>query len=184
MTKGDSVEFQRRKIKLFILSGKAQSGKNEVASMIEEYYGTRAISVSYAYYIKDYLLRMGKYDEKDKEHYRSLLQDFGTELLHNQIDENLLIRRVCEDIEVFSYFYDVVIITDARFIPEIEIPKEKYEDAVVLRITSSIRHIEEERQNHITETALDTYKNFDYVLENNEDKETLKANVIAILKGV
>lgn len=184
MSKGDFVEFQKRKIKLFILSGKAKSGKSAVANIIQKYYGKRCITISYAYYIKDYLIRMGMYDETNKEQYRKLLQDFGSILLHNRIDDELLIRRVCEDIEVFSYFYDIIVITDARLLPEIEIPKEKYKDAIVLRITSNTRHIEEERQQHITETALDMYSGFDYIIENNDDLKTLRENVISILKGV
>ena len=57
------MKFEKHDIKLIILSGKAHSGKSLVADMINDYYGSKCISISYAYYIKDYLSRMNRYSE-------------------------------------------------------------------------------------------------------------------------
>ena len=101
--------YHKKNEVIYILSGKAESGKNVVADIIEKYYGkNNCIKISYAYYIKDYLTRMGKYNDKEKQKYRSLLQEFGVDFLATKVDSNLLINRVLEDIEVFSYFYKII----------------------------------------------------------------------------
>ena len=177
--------YQKKNSKIFILSGKAKSGKNVIANTIEHYYGKeKCIQISYAYYIKDYLTRMGKYNEREKTKYRSLLQRFGVDFLGQQINSKFLIHRVLEDIEVFSYFYDVIIITDARLIDEIEIPKQEFNNITTIRVTSKKENdLTEEERKHITEVGLDTYRKFDYVIENDSDLEQLKNKTIEILKG-
>lgn len=177
--------YQKKNLKIFILSGKAASGKNVVANIIQEYFKKEnCIQVSYAYYIKDYLTRMGKYSESEKSRYRSLLQEFGTDFLSKHIDSHFLINRVLEDIEVFSYFYNVIIITDARLLEEIEIPKQKFQNVTTIRIVSSLsNNLTEAEQKHVTEIGLDTYEKFDYIIDNNSNLEELKKKTVAILKG-
>lgn len=177
--------YQKRNSKIFVLSGKARSGKDVVANVIEEYFGKdNSIKISYAYYIKDYLTRMNKYNENEKSKYRSLLQDFGVELLSKKISPNFLIDRLMQDVEVFSYFYDVIIITDARLVNEIEIPRRKFDNITTIRILNdSINDLTEIERKHITETGLDTYKDFDYIINNNSSLEELKNKTIEILKG-
>lgn len=177
--------YEKKSPVIFILSGKARSGKDLVANIIEEYFcNKKCIRVPYAYYIKDYLKRMGTYDESEKSKYRSLLQEFGVEFLAKNIDSKFLINRTMDDIEVFSYFYDVIIITDARLIDEIEIPKTKFKNVITIRIlNNNTNDLSEKEQKHITETGLDTYLNFDYIIENNSTFEELKNKITQILKG-
>lgn len=178
--------YQKKNVKIFVLSGKAKSGKNAVANIIEEYYKKEnCIELSYAYYIKDYLTRMGKYNEMEKEKYRSLLQEFGVGFLGKQVDSKFLIHRLLEDIEVFSYFYDVIIITDARLVDEVEIPKQKFANVTTIRISNNNQNnLTDEERKHITETGLDGYTKFDYIIENDATIEVLKEKTIEILKGV
>ena len=182
---GENNMYQKKNLKIFILSGKAASGKNVVANIIQEYFKKEnCIQVSYAYYIKDYLTRMGKYNESEKSRYRSLLQEFGIDFLSKHIDSHFLIRRVLEDIEVFSYFYDVIIITDARLIDEVEIPKKHFQNVTTIRITNHTKNdLTEMEQKHITEVDLDLYEKFDYVIENNGSLEELQEKVRFLLKG-
>ena len=127
---------------------------------------------------------MNKYNENEKSKYRSLLQDFGVELLSKKISPNFLIDRVMQDVEVFSYFYDVIIITDARLINEIEIPRQKFDNITAIRILNdNVNDLTETERKHITETGLDTYKDFDYIINNNSSLEELKNKTIEILKG-
>ena len=51
--------------------------------------------------------------------------------IKNNIDDKLLINRILQDIEVFSYFYDIIIISDARLVDEIESIKEKSLDFII-----------------------------------------------------
>lgn len=178
--------YRKRNPLIVVLSGKSKSGKNLVASYIKEYFGGPAcIEVAYAYHIKDYLKRMNKYDEQNKENYRSLLQEFGADFLLKEIDPKFLINRVREDISVFSYHYDVIIVTDARLVPEIKMPKEEFKNVVTIRITSNRdNELSNEQQKHITETGLDNYSDFDYIIENNTSIEELKNKVIKIMNEV
>lgn len=181
------MEFKKRKSKIFILSGKAKSGKDFVAGLMQEYYkDKKSICVSYAYYLKDYIKRMTDWDGSEESKPREFLQQLGIELIKNQIDDQLLIHRVVEDIEVFSYFYDVIIVTDARIKEEIEIPKEKFPDAITIRIERehSTSKLSDEQKHHFTETALDTYSNYDYVFENNGTKEEARENLEVLLKEI
>lgn len=161
--------------KLIILSGKARSGKDTVLEIIKEYYKEeKVMNISYSYYLKDYLKRMGNFNEINKP--RTLMQKFGEEL--RNIDKNFLINRVMEDIEVFKNYYDIIVITDARLKEEIEIPKQKYE-LVSIRIERDLDNgLNELEKNDITETNLDDYENFDYVIKNDEN---LKENIWRIL---
>jgi len=166
--------YQKKLKQIFILSGKARSGKDTVAEIIEEFYkDKKVIKLSYSYYLKDYLKRMNLYNEKNKP--RSLMQDFGQNLLR-KIDNNFLINRLLEDIEVFSYFYDIIIVTDARMKNEIIIPKEKYENVKTIRIVRDNydNGLTEKEKENITETDLDNYNNFDKIIYNDSN---LKENV-------
>lgn len=178
--------YKKRTPLIIILSGKAKTGKNEIANIIQNYYGEeKCIQVSYAYYLKDYLKRMHKYNEIDKDRNRTLLQEFGIDFLGNEINPKFLINRTMEDIHIFSYFYDIIIITDARFIDEIEMPKQFFENVITIKVTSKyINNLTEDEKKHITETALDNYQNYDYKIENDGTKEELKDKIFEVLKGV
>lgn len=179
------MNFKKRNPKIYVLSGKAKSGKDYVASVMEKFYSNqKCIRISYAYYLKDYLKRMNCWDGKEETKPRELLQQFGIELIKNQISDTLLIERVKQDIEVFSYFYDVIFITDARRKEEIEMPKQTFSNVTTIRIER--KHYEdgltESERNHYSETALDDYHNYDYVIFNHGEESDLKHQCEMILK--
>ena len=162
------MEFIKRNPKIFILSGKARSGKTETAKIIENYYKEKkCITISFAYYLKDYIKRITGWDGNENTKPRELLQHLGIELIKNNIDDKLLINRVLQDIEVFSYFYDIIIISDARLVDEVESIKDKYPNSVSIRISNNDNNnLTDKQKNHITETGLDNYNNFDYFVNN------------------
>lgn len=177
------MEYRNHRPKIYILSGKAKSGKNLVSKMILEYYqNKKCIELSYAYSLKEYVKNITGWNGEEKEKPRDFLQSLGIDLL-KKIDSNFLINRVCQDIEVYSYFYDVLIITDARLKEEIEIPKNKFENVTVIRIerNSTENGLNEIQKQHITETALDHYHEFDYVICN-DNYQNLQNQVYSILK--
>lgn len=127
------MQYSNRNPKIFILSGKAKSGKNLIADFIEEYYSDKkCIQLSYAYYLKQYVKKITTWDGNEQNKPRDLLQSLGIDLI-KKIDDKLLIRRVMEDVQVYSYFFDVIIITDARLIEEIETPKSLF-NCITIRI--------------------------------------------------
>ena len=168
------MQYINKNPKIFILSGKAKSGKNYVADIISDYY-KNSIQISYAYYLKQYVKKISNWDGLEETKPRTLLQTLGIDLI-KKIDKELLIRRVMEDIKVYSYFFDVIIVTDARLKEEIDIPKKLFK-CVTIRINGKDNDLTLEQKNHITETDLDDYK-FDYVINNTKDE------VLKILGGI
>lgn len=165
---------------IFVLSGKAKSGKNLIADKIENYYkNKRCIQISYAFYLKNYVKNIYDWSGSEEDKPRELLQKIGIDLIKNKIDSNLLIRRVCEDIKVYSYFYDIIIITDARLKDEIEIPKRLFNNVVTIRIDSIYydKKMTIEQMNHITETNLDNYNKFDYVINDFDKLEEILSKI-------
>ena len=162
------MEFIKRNAKIFLISGKARSGKGEISAIIENYYKEKkCITISFAYYLKDYIKRITNWDGSENTKPRDFLQQLGIELIKNKIDNKLLINRILQDIEVFSYFYDIIIISDARLIDEIETIKEKYKNSIVIRVNrDEDNDLTNIQKNHITETNLDNYNNFDYIVSN------------------
>lgn len=165
------MELLKRKVKIIILSGKARSGKDKVADIITNYYNDLKVKkLSFAFYLKQYVKSISNWNGEESTKPRELLQNIGIDLIKNKINNKLLINRVIEDIEVYSYFYDVIIITDARLIDEVEDIKNKY-NVITIRINSSIdNNLSDIEKNHITEINLDNYK-FDYVIENHYDSK-------------
>ena len=178
------MEFIKRNPKIFILSGKARSGKTETAKIIENYYKEKkCITISFAYYLKDYIKRITGWDGSEDTKPRELLQKLGIELIKNNIDDKLLINRILQDIEVFSYFYDIIIISDARLVDEIEFIKVNHPNSISIRINNNdINNLTKEQKNHITEIGLDNYDKFDYSVNN--DYVNLEKEIENILRRV
>lgn len=179
------MEFNKKNTKIYILSGKAKSGKDMVSKIITNYYkDKKCISISYSYYLKDYIKRIAGWNGSEDDKPRDLLQQIGIELIKNRINNRLFINRLLEDIEVFSYFYDVIIVTDARLKEELEIPKQKLKNVVTIRINRDNidNKLTSEQKSHITEIALDNYSNFDYVINNDKDYKRLEDKVLKIME--
>ena len=176
------MEFNKRQVKVIILSGKAGSGKSYVANKLNEKL-SNSIVISYASYLKEYVKNISDWDgsEESKEEVRTLLQQIGVELIKNKIDDKFLINRVLQDVEVYSYFFDYIIISDARFIDEIECIKNE-SNSFVINIIGKDNNLTNEEKKHSTEVSLDDYDNFDYILDNR--KENIESDIENIIKKV
>ena len=162
------MEFKKKDVKIIILSGHSGSGKTTISNIIKKCHD--CIVLSYSSYIKNIALNVTDWSGSTLTKPRLFLQQFG-DVLRNY-DKNIFINRMLEDIYAYSYFYDLIVIDDARFASEIEVIKKNY-DVLSIRIMGSKKPLEENLKNHITETSLDNYNDFDYVIENDinvEDK--------------
>lgn len=160
------------KPQIYVISGKAGSGKDKAASIIKDIYSNKkCITVSYAYYLKDYLKRMGLYTSDDVKP-RKLMQDYGL-YLKEKMGANFLIKRTLEDIKIFEEYYDVIIITDARLKGEITEVLKLYPNAITIRIIrpNFDNKLSDIEKNDITECDLDNYEGFNYVILNDENFE-------------
>ena len=88
-----------------------------------------------------------------------------------------------EDIEVLQYYFDNFVVTDARFPNEIERVKDKFsKNTYVIRINRDELRLKGQQALHESETALDDYSSFDFIIDNNSTLEDLKDNIFKILK--
>lgn len=176
-----------KKLKIFLICGKARQGKDTIASIIKENYESKrikTISLSYSYYIKDYAKRIIGWDGSEETKPREFLQFISTDLIKNKIDKNFFVRRMIEDIKVFSNYYDIIVIPDVRLRSEIDMIREEFEDVCAIHVerTNFESELTLEQKQHYTEIDLDSYDNYDYKVINDGSLEDLKTKIINILK--
>ena len=96
------------------------------------------------------------------------------------------VKRMLEDIEVYSYFFDVLIISDARLKSEVIEPRQKFKNVFAVRVVrpNFENGLTAEQQQHITEIDLDDYKEYDYYIVNDKTLEDLKIKVNNIVEDV
>lgn len=168
--------------KIFILTGKARQGKDTVCEFIKEYYkDLKVLHLPNNYYMRDYAKRIIGWDGNDVTKPRELLLQLAD--FARSFDEHFYIKRTIEDISIFSQYYDIIIIPDARFPYEIELPKEKFENVISICVTRPNYNSElsSENKNHPTETSLDSYDNYDYNIINDGTIEDLKNKIYDLL---
>ena len=174
-------------MKVFIISGKARSGKSTLSELIKKYYeniGLKTIVLAYARYIKMYAQDVSDWDGSDETKPRELLQFLGTEIIRNKIGQQFFVKRIVDDIKIYSNFMDVAVISDARFIDEIEYPKKHFKDAITINIVKPnlVTDLTDKQQQHPSEISLNDYNKYDYVIVNDGTLEQLEEKVINILR--
>lgn len=183
--------MEKREPKIFLIAGRARHGKDTVAAMMRGIYlknGYQPERLQFSYYIKDYAKRLTSWDgsEETKGDIRNFLQELGTEIIRKQIDSDFFINRVCEDIMVYSFFCDVLTISDVRFPREIEVVKSRFPNVISILVDrpNFDSPLAGNEKNHATEVALDDYHDYDYVIKNDGTIEELKEKVLELVKEV
>ena len=108
-------------MKIFLIAGKAGSGKSEVADIIKNYYeeeNKKVVVTEYSKYLKLYAKEILAWNGEEPKP-RSFLQDLGVTIRENMDDPLFLIRRMIEDIRIYDLYSDIVIISDVRLKKEI-----------------------------------------------------------------
>lgn len=157
------------KMNIYLICGKAGSGKTKVANIIHQKIKKSVIS-NLSKYIKLFALEMTNWDGTDENKPRTFLQNMGDKL--RAIDEYFLPKRMTEDIKIYQEYYDTLIISDVRLIKEIEYFKNNPRlntKTIYVKSPKSYRNLTLQEQQHLTETELDTYNKFDYIIENDEN---------------
>ena len=174
-------------MKIYVICGKARHGKDTTALAIKKAYSDKkVINLSYGSYIKEFAKNISDWDGSEETKPRELLQHLGTEVIRNNIDKDFFIKRLCNDIRVYSYYFDVITISDARFPDEVITPKKLFDDVITIKVVRDNfeTSLSDEEQKHSTETALDGFNDYDYVIENNGSIDELNEKVKTIVKEV
>ena len=173
-------------MRIFLICGKAGVGKNEVANIINEYYNTKhqsTVITGFSKYIKIFAKEVLNWDGNEDSKPRDFLQNLGQNA-RKLIDENIFVDRMLEDLQIYQTLVDNVIISDVRLKNEIFWIKHNYKNVYVIRVNKDIDNLKSYQKKHNTEIALDKYKKFDYIIDNNQTTKELKEKVLDILKEV
>ena len=81
-------------------------------------------------------------------------------------------------------FFDVIVISDARFVDEISIVKDNFSNVSVINVLGKSNDLTFEQQNHSTETGLDNYGDYDFIINNDGSKEELRDKIFYLLEEV
>lgn len=166
-------------MKIILIAGKSGSGKTTLAEEIlkeAQKEGKRVLKTEFSKYVKLYAQEMVGYTIETKEQHRKFLQDMGS--MVRGMDEDFFIDRMLDDFVVYeSLAYDIVVISDVRLINEIKkIKKSKYQ-VITCKVMNA--HGKDKLMGslaeHVTETELDTYKTFDFIIVNKKETDLKEA---------
>ncbi len=175
-------------MKIILIGGKANSGKDSTAEYIDEYYRSRGldvVNIQIAYYIKMYAKQIAKWDGDNETKPRQLLQDLGTELIRKQIDEYFFIKRIIQDIDIYSRYFDVITISDGRLPEEFASIKLAYPETVTVHVTRPgfTSRLTKDQKAHVTEALVDEIE-YDYEVVNDGTLEDLQKKAIELVQTI
>ena len=160
------MELRNKEAKVYLISGKARHGKDTFSGFLSDVYkenGKKVIVTQLSKYIKYYAREMTGWNLTEEDKPRELLQNLGTGIIREKLGkEDLFIKRMIDDIEIFSCFYDAVIISDVRLKKEIDDLRVAYPKLVSINIfrPNFDNGLTEEQKKHKTEIDLDDYDKF------------------------
>jgi len=174
---------------IFLISGKAESGKDTASNFLKEKLEGDTLVLHYADYLKliarSYLGWNGEKDSKG----RTLLQWLGTDRVRIELNKPLFwVERACDAIEIVEDKYDYFCISDCRFPNEVYYPKARFPGMVSsVRIIRNnyVSKLSKEQMLHPSEIALDDFV-FDYTISSISGLEPLSNaidNFIAEFEG-
>lgn len=156
-------------MKVILISGKAQHGKDSVAEIIKtklEFDNKKVLVTHYADLLKYICTSYFNWNGVKDEDGRRLLQYVGTDVIRKQTP-NYWVNFTTDILKYFGENWDYVIIPDCRFPNEIDVVKSKGFDATHLRVVRDNFNtpLTPEQQKHLSETALDDVEP-DYYINN------------------
>ncbi len=172
-------------MKVVLISGKAQHGKDTCAGFLKEEleaHGRRVLVTHYGDLVKYICRSFFGWDGKKDEAGRSLLQRVGTDVIRRQ-DADYWVRFILEILGFFPKEWDYVLIPDCRFPNEVRLPRFVAFNTIHIRVVRPDfdNGLTPEQQAHISETALDNVKP-DFVFHNSNSLEALREAVAMFAK--
>ncbi len=181
------MNLKEKQPKIYIICGKARHGKDTIAEMIQKYYienKQEVLNLQYSSYIKEYAKKISNWDGSEETKPRELLQQLGTNIIREKIDDLFFVKKLTDDIKVYSFFFDVLVISDSRFKVEVNTTRDNFQNVVVIHVIRPDfdNGLTEEQKRHRTEVDLDDYENYDYTIINDGSIEELEKKVKEIVE--
>lgn len=164
--------IEKKNPTIYLMCGKAKHGKDTFSAFLKKAYednGKKIIVTQLSKYIKYYAREMTGWDLSEETKPRELLQQLGTSVIREYLQkDDLFINRMIDDIDVFSCFYDAIIISDVRLKKEIHDLKASYPNTKVVHIIRPDfdNGLTEEQKKHKTEIDLDDFTDYDVEIVN------------------
>ena len=160
--------------KIYMLHAAAQSGKNTCADKMKEYYenvlNKRVIIIAFADWVKDCMRRYYGITEYKTREGRTAITHFATDVCRKK-DPLVWARVLGSTLLAMEEEWDIAIIPDWRFENELDM-MEWYFPNKVVKVLITRPDVEEKdnmteiQRNHISETELDNFQNWDYNIIN------------------
>lgn len=177
-------------MKVYLLAGKAGSGKDLLGKYMKTQYDFQGhnacilhITTPLYEYAKNYFSWNGNMAEKPRE----FLQEMGIEIIQKKLGKKyFLIDRLSEDIDILKNFFDVFIITDGRLLFEFEELKKRFPEIKIVHVIRENydNKLSDSEKKHITETEMEQYKSYDYIVRNtSKERLFLEADKIIALEN-
>ena len=167
-------------MKVILISGKAGHGKDTVAQIMKEELeskGKRVLIIKFGDPVKWFAREYYHWNGEKDEFGRDLLQYIGTTMMR-RYDKFYWGRFISEFIAA-NHDFDIALIPDWRFYSEETAIRQDNEICYTLRVERSNfinPNMTTQQLEHISETELDDYKDFDYVIHN-ENLNDLRENI-------
>lgn len=188
------------KSRLIGISGKKQSGKNETAKIILQeypYFEKKAFAdplkkfLSSCFNVPVEKFEYEKFKSQimpdkwqvvlpnktlSKRTVRWYLTNTGTNALRNEVHTNFWVNALSSEFTKDSYW----VISDVRYLNEAQWIKDN--NGIIIRVERNKKY-ESSDGWHSSENSLDGYPDFDHVIHNDSNKQTLKKKVLLILNS-
>ncbi len=179
-------------MKVIMISGKSYSGKDTFANIMKrelEQSGKRCTILHYADPVKFFAKQVYNWDGVKDKAGRTLLQHLGTDCVR-AYDQDYWAKTIAIFIAAIKNDFDYIFIPDARFENEINITSYYNPGAITIRInrinSDGSPYINPNftltQLVHPSETSLDNWKYFDYIVSNSDDMQSFEAEAKRIAK--
>lgn len=174
---------------IFIIAGKARAGKDTTAKIIKKYAENKdlkVINLQFSSYIKMYAKNITNWDGSEETKPRTLLQELSTDVIRKKIDSFFFINRIIEDIKVYSFYADIITISDTRLPEELDTISNTFHNVhkVLIKRPSFDNNLTDKEKQHLTEIALDNYTDYNLIINNDKTLEDLEITVINKIKSI
>lgn len=171
-------------MKVVLISGKAQNGKDTLAGMLKECLEDKSYRVLITHYgdlVKYVCKTFFDWDGNKDEAGRTLLQYVGTDIVREQ-NPNFWVEFIKSILTMFKHEWDYVLIPDCRFPNEVECFMNSDFNTSLIRINrpNYDSGLTPQQLAHPSETSLDNY-DYTYFVLNDGTLTDLEAKVQTIM---